>query len=495
MRLFMSYARVDKPYCQQIVDVLDVHDVWYDQRLHAGQQWWDEIQYRLEWCEGLVYLMSPDSIASEYCQKELEIATEGGKHIFPVLIHSRVKLPENIQHIQYADFSHGITSESVKLLLNSIYIAERETIQRSTHHRVTASTPKISSVETLPSTDPDNLIEEIAVAMDEKQFDRAVFLLKQVKNNGYKLRFVNLEAMLHEAEAALEHQAYLREAKREYTSILALVRHKKTRQMGCEAFLQFRAHFPDYDPKNIASVCNATIMPMLEWCDIPSGDVTVEYGEKSVTYHIDSFKMSRYPITNSQFQIFANDEEGYKNPKWWQFSSEAQTWYESHPNPLRSRFAWGDHPRSNICLYEAIAFCNWLSYKLNKQVFLPSEQQWQRAAQGDDNRTYPWGNDYDKLRCNTKETKQRMTTSVKKYDKRGDSPFGVADMAGNVWEWCDSVDYAHRHFVHDYSIARAVRGGAFLSVAQRARNTFHFFLNPTYRYASIGFRVITAKDK
>ena len=48
MRLFISYARVDKPYCKQIIDLLDMHDVWYDHRLHIGQKWWDEIVWRLQ---------------------------------------------------------------------------------------------------------------------------------------------------------------------------------------------------------------------------------------------------------------------------------------------------------------------------------------------------------------------------------------------------------------------------------------------------------------
>ena len=60
MRLFISYARVDKPYCQQIVDILDVHNVWYDHRLYAGQNWWDEILRQLALCEGVVYLISPE---------------------------------------------------------------------------------------------------------------------------------------------------------------------------------------------------------------------------------------------------------------------------------------------------------------------------------------------------------------------------------------------------------------------------------------------------
>ena len=77
MRLFVSYARVDKPLCKQVVERLsDVHDVWYDKRLHAGMDWWEEIQERLAWCDGFVYLLSPESVKSEYCQREFVIAVE-----------------------------------------------------------------------------------------------------------------------------------------------------------------------------------------------------------------------------------------------------------------------------------------------------------------------------------------------------------------------------------------------------------------------------------
>ncbi len=61
MRLFLSYARVDKPYAIQVVNMLDIHEIWYDQRLYAGQDWWREILRRLDWCDGFIYLLSPDS--------------------------------------------------------------------------------------------------------------------------------------------------------------------------------------------------------------------------------------------------------------------------------------------------------------------------------------------------------------------------------------------------------------------------------------------------
>ena len=114
MRLFISYARVDKYYCSQIVDMLDVHEIWFDNRLHAGQQWWDEIERRLEWCDGLLYLLSPDSVASKYCQKEYMLAKRLGKHIFPVLIQSRTAIPEELEQIQL-ELEQSLKKEKVRL--------------------------------------------------------------------------------------------------------------------------------------------------------------------------------------------------------------------------------------------------------------------------------------------------------------------------------------------------------------------------------------------
>src|SRR4051812_37940916 len=176
MRIFVSYARVDKPFCIQIVDTLDVHETWYDQRLYAGQNWWKEILRRLDWCESFVYLLSPDSIASEYCRKEFELAQSLGKHIVPVLIRDGVNLPDNLKDTQYVDLTNGITIEAVKVLLNSIYIAER---------RKQPPTLPVSAIASErvapPTTNPANVISVAAAAMENGQFDQAVFLLKQAK--------------------------------------------------------------------------------------------------------------------------------------------------------------------------------------------------------------------------------------------------------------------------------------------------------------------------
>jgi hypothetical protein len=130
MKLFVSYARVDKPYCVQIVDTLDIHEIWVDQRLAAGQNWWKEILRRLDWCEGFIYLLSPDSVNSEYCRREFELARSLGRPIFPILIREGTVIPQSLKEIQYVDFTRGIVMESLKMLLNSIQLEERAPAKR-----------------------------------------------------------------------------------------------------------------------------------------------------------------------------------------------------------------------------------------------------------------------------------------------------------------------------------------------------------------------------
>ena len=139
------------------------------------------------------------------------------------------------------------------------------------------------------------------------------------------------------------------------------------------------------------------VLPMLQWCDIPHGTVTVssivgadeDFGEKTVP--VDNFVMSRYPVTNAQFAIFARAEDGYKNARWWTFSEHAQRWFKLGKGVAAARFNGDRHPRENVNWYEAMAFANWLGSLLNMKVALPTVAQWQRAAQGDDDRYFPLG--------------------------------------------------------------------------------------------------------
>jgi serine/threonine protein kinase len=181
------------------------------------------------------------------------------------------------------------------------------------------------------------------------------------------------------------------------------------------------------------------------WLKIPTGQVTLEMGGyitgMSETFNVPTFWMAKFPITNGQFAKFV-EADGYRQKKWWTETGWGLKEKENWAAPrcwLDSQWNGKDYPVIGVTWYEALTFCRWLSEATGEKIMLPTEQQWQRAAQGDDERSFPWGNDWDPERCNNsvgKDWRQNTTTPVDRYERIGDSPYHIVDMSGNVWEWC-----------------------------------------------------------
>lgn len=202
------------------------------------------------------------------------------------------------------------------------------------------------------------------------------------------------------------------------------------------------------------------LMPKpFDWITIPAGKVTLEAGgylKQATTFDVPTFQIAKYPTTNAQFDVFINHPDGYKNPGWWDFSPDAKKWRADNQNPQNTGFAGDTMPRTNVSWYESVAFCRWLSAMTGEKIMLPTEQHWQRAAQGDDGRDYPWGNEWDKSRCNNNS---QGTTPVTQYEGKGDSPYKVVDMAGNVWEWCATAYNEGENNLQGTDV-RMLRGGS-----------------------------------
>ena len=129
-----------------------------------------------------------------------------------------------------------------------------------------------------------------------------------------------------------------------------------------------------------------------------------------------------------------------------------------------SPLAWDDpaynHPAQpvvGICWYEARAYCAWLSAQTGYAYRLPGEAEWEAAARGPTGRHYAWGDDFDAARCNGFETHVRGTTPIGVFPG-GDTPEGLVDISGNVWDWTSSLFKSYAYVPDDGREDPATKG-------------------------------------
>jgi formylglycine-generating enzyme required for sulfatase activity len=204
---------------------------------------------------------------------------------------------------------------------------------------------------------------------------------------------------------------------------------------------------------------------------IPSGRFTMgsNNGDKNEkparTFCVESFHLDICPITNGQFARFIR-ATGYA--KGWKPQSDS------------------DHPMIRVSWDDARAYCEWAGKRL------PAEAEWERAARGIDSRTYPWGSEFDSHRANALENGYSGTSPVGSFPT-GASPFGVLDMAGNVWEWVDDRYHVpHTHGDVSQSATqperRVLRGGAWICHPRYLRCAKREHQLQDYRSKFAGFR-------
>ena len=202
--------------------------------------------------------------------------------------------------------------------------------------------------------------------------------------------------------------------------------------------------------------------------------------------YLAEYWVGKYPVTNAQYAVFVQATER-RSPEHW----------------VEGQFPEGleNHPVLNVTWWDAVAYCRWLAEVTGKPYRLPMEAEWEKAARGPDGQIYPWGDRWASHKCNSREGGKRGTTPVGALSSAGDSPYGCADMAGNVSEWVADwydADYyrlsnaTQNPYGPASGVVRVLRGGSWNSTAQTVRCASRYNANPTLASPEAGFRCAMA---
>jgi formylglycine-generating enzyme required for sulfatase activity len=220
----------------------------------------------------------------------------------------------------------------------------------------------------------------------------------------------------------------------------------------------------------------------VEMAAVPSGDFLMgsddpeaDLDERPVArIHVEAFWIDRVEVTNARYGVCV----------------------EAGACSLPVGIALGDatkvdHPVTIVSWTQAAAYCRWVGKRL------PTEAEWEKAARGVDGRRYPWGSRFEAGRVNAGYT--AGTAAVGGYPG-GASPYGLLDMAGNVWEWTSSL---YRPYPYDPGDgredptgrgARVNRGGNWYYGAWYVRTTYRATADHIYRrIADLGFRCASSR--
>jgi formylglycine-generating enzyme required for sulfatase activity len=439
--IFLSYSRKDTDYAHMLAENLQSRgfEVWIDARLDYGAHWPLEIQKHLDSCDAFILIMTPRSFVSEWVQSELQRAKRKSKPIFPLLLEGDEPWL-SVESTQYYDVRDG----------------------RMPDARFFMAIGRVVS--------PADIPEAIPVS-------RPVIMMKEVKQEQAKpeskiktevlIAVISLIGTIFAgllASPLIERWVNAEEAPAVVATDFPIYQVTDTPTITAQGFT------PVVSPGDITDSKGAVM------ANVPAGKFTMGSDrvddEKPVhEVYLDAYYIDKYEVTNSLYKVCV--DTGICN-----LPRDVRDFGD--PN-------YANHPVVYVDWEMARTYCEW------RGVRLPTEAEWEKAARGTDDRTFPWG---DTISCEQANFGNCFgsTTEVGKY-KSITSPYGVYDMGGNVWEWVADwyLSYYYQSLEKDpsnpqgpdFGEDKVKRGGdwnddsVWLSISRREHSSITFYSRTT----------------
>ncbi|HEY7343459.1 MAG TPA: SUMF1/EgtB/PvdO family nonheme iron enzyme [Ktedonobacterales bacterium] len=234
-------------------------------------------------------------------------------------------------------------------------------------------------------------------------------------------------------------------------------------------------------------------------CPVPGGVFTMgsdksrdkrayDFETPQYPVEVDAFAIGQYPVTVAEYACAVQAKVVREPP---QYESGGKNygpdWMMQQTHP--------DHPVVCVSCNDADAYIRWLEKTTGQPWRLPSEAEWEKAARGTDGRIYPWGDSFDKARCNTSEGGIGTTAPVGRYPS-GASPYHAQDMAGNVLEWTSSPHQLYPFCKNNgrenpnNTETRMMRGGSWSHGTVGVRAAHRIYNTPDSFAQTVGFRLL-----